>query len=144
MEVSQAKSKFLKIMSESGVEESVPNPHLIWESFKEFARLPVDYSDDALLFQVGCYRFTGELLFYLDFVRQFRVEDAQGDYHHMEQLHVEFTHHPDHVLETIKSTVWSHDVGDLDSFFSVVESLSEFKIAENYHDWALNVYQEQI
>lgn len=47
----------------------------VWEVFKTFGKEQVkDEEETTLLFQCGVYDFTGEKLFYYDFVRQFTME----------------------------------------------------------------------
>ena len=58
------------------IAENASNPATVWAIFKEFGRKTVDGEEElALLFECGTYNFTGENLFYLDFVRQFATED---------------------------------------------------------------------
>jgi hypothetical protein len=42
---------------------------------------------DGVLYQSGVFSFYGEAEFYIDFVRQFEVTDADGEYDHYEQVH---------------------------------------------------------
>ncbi|WP_342541976.1 hypothetical protein MHH33_13060 [Paenisporosarcina sp. FSL H8-0542] len=70
--------------------ENTTNIANVWNEFKSFGRQPVEGEEEiALLFQCGVYDFTGEKLFYFDFVRQFSVYE-DNEYSGMEQLHCEF------------------------------------------------------
>lgn len=144
MKISKASSLFSQILAEADLEQRNLNPALIWESFKEFAQTPFSCADDGFLFQAGCYDFTGETLFYLEFVRQFTIHDARGNYHHMEQFHVAFTRQPDQTLEKLTTSAWSYDHATLDDFFSYVESHSVFQTAVEYQGWDIETYQEKV
>ena len=144
MDVSQAQSRLKDLLGKAGFDNGNPDPKLAWQVYKQFARERVSCADDDLLFQAGSYRFTGEDLFYFDFVRQFTIEDQDGNYDHMEQLHIEFTRQPDQLLKKIKIDLWADDIDHSGSFFSTVESMSEFQLAISYPDWKCNIYQEQV
>lgn len=69
------------------IDENKDDTKKVWEAFKAFGKMYVDGEEEtAILFQCGVYDFTGEELFYYDFVRQFTLEEDG----HMEQLHCEF------------------------------------------------------
>ena len=81
--------------------------------------------ETALLFQCGVYDFTGEELFYCDVVRQFAIEE-EG---HLEQLHCEFVLELTKELRKLETSLMYFDYeGDVEVFYSEVESLEEFKI----------------
>src|SRR4051812_23971325 len=74
----------------------------VWETFKAFCKEPVEGEDDKeILFQCGVSDFTGEELFYFDFVRQFTVYE-EDEYSHMEQLHCEFLFKPTDELRKLE------------------------------------------
>lgn len=114
----------------------------VWEVFKSFGREQVEGEEEiALLFQCGVYDFTGEKLFYYDFVRQFTlVEDG-----HMEQLHCEFTFEPTSELNRLEVSEWYFDYeGDVEEFYTKIEGLEEFKVPLKGNPIRLNIYQEEV
>jgi hypothetical protein len=117
----------------------------VWEIFKSFCREPVEGEDEfALLFQCGIYDFTGEELFYFDFVRQFTVYEDE-EYSRTEQLHCEFVFKPTDELKKLETSEWYFDTdGDMENFFAHVENLKEFQIPLKSIPLQLNIYQEVI
>lgn len=113
----------------------------VWEEFKGFGKKEIDGEEEvALLFQCGVYNFTGEKLFYYDFVRQFSNEDGE-----MEQLHCEFVFEPTKELKKLKTEKWYFDYeGDIEDFYKKIENLKEFKIPLTHKALSLDVYQEAI
>ncbi len=114
----------------------------VWEVFKSFAKEQViDEEETAILFQCGVYDFTGEELFYYDFVRQF----TNGEDEPMEQLHCEFVFKPTNELKKLKTTEWYFDTdGDINDFFTNIGNLEEFKIPLKSTPIQLSIYQEEI
>lgn len=117
------------------------DPAKVWEIFKEFSLLDAENEDEkAILFQCGIFNFTGEALFYYDFVRQFAGEEG-GE---LEQLHCEFVFEPVQELKDLEAETWYFDSeGDIEDFFKEVESLKEFQKPLRYKPVELNIYQEQ-
>jgi len=122
--------------------ENTSDIAIVWNEFKSFGRQPVKGEEEiALLFQCGVYDFTGENLFYLDFVRQFTVEEDG----HMEQLHCEFVFEPTEKLNNLVTAEWYFDYeGDVEDFYTKIENLEEFKIPLKLEPLRLNIYQEEI
>lgn len=112
----------------------------VWEEFKSFAKeTVVGEEEKAILFQCGVYDFTGEKLFYYDFVRQFT--DGNGD---IQQLHCEFVFEPIKELKKLEASEWYFDTdGDVDDFFNEIENLDEFKVPMNHPPLRFNLYQEE-
>ncbi|WP_121614241.1 hypothetical protein [Mesobacillus foraminis] len=112
----------------------------MWEEFKSFSKESVVGEEDkAILFQCGVYDFTGEKLFYYDFVRQFT--DGIGD---IQQLHCEFVFEPIKELKKLEASEWYFDTdGEIDDFFNEIEKLDEFKIPLNHTPLRFNLYQEE-
>lgn len=144
MEVSQAKSRLKTSLSKGGFDSNSPDPKIAWQIYKRFSQKKVACGDNGFLVQLGCYSFTGELLFYLDFVRQFSIYSEDGEYDYMEQLHIEFTRKPDEELKKIDTNLWAYDFDSLRSFFSAVENMREFQLAINYSGWKCDIYQHVI
>lgn len=111
--------------------------------FKRFAAVPVEGVEDGILWQVGCYDFTGRKLCYLDYVRQFSFSEG-GEHDHMEQLHLEFTCEPTPALLRLERNQWSFDYPSLDAFFRAVESFPEFHAALGSPGWQVALRQERV
>ena len=105
--------------------------------------MPVEGVEDGILWQVGCYDFTGEKLCYLDFVRQFSFSN-NGEYDHMEQLHLEFTCTPTAVLSQLERNQWAFDYPSLGAYFRAVESFPEFQTALKSSPWKVELRQEEV
>jgi hypothetical protein len=116
----------------------------VWSTFKSFGRVPVQGEEEvALLFQCGVYDFTGEELFYLDFVRQFTVYEGDEE-SGMEQLHCEFVFTPTDELRKLEASEWYFDSdGDVDDFYTMVENLEEFTTPLRHTPLKLNIYKEK-
>ncbi|MEK8021485.1 MAG: hypothetical protein VSS75_031805 [Candidatus Parabeggiatoa sp.] len=135
--------KLKHMLVEAGFDFDIPNPSIAWSVFKKFSSLPVEDVEDAVLWQLGSYDFTGEKLCYLDFVRQFSFYD-KGQYDQMEQLHIEFTCTPTVELLTLERNKWAFDYLSLTEYFKDVESFPEFQIALKHHSWVVSVYQGRV
>lgn len=117
----------------------------VWNLFKDYCGINVLCNDEALLFQCGVFNFTGEDLFYVDFVRQFIVEE-DGEYSYMEQLHCELTFKPSGSLQNLEKNLWSYDTeNNYIKFFEQVEGLEEFELITNHLKIeSLEIKQEMI
>ncbi|WP_108671826.1 hypothetical protein [Peribacillus acanthi] len=117
----------------------------VWEVFKAFGKEQVEGEDEiALLFQCGVYDFTGEEQFYFDLVRHFTIYEGE-EYSHMEQLHCEFVFEPTEELHKLETSLMYFDYeGDVEDFYSEVESLEEFRIPLRYRPLRLDVYQKNV
>lgn len=144
MDVDEAEARLLEILKFSGFDSKKPDLNIAWRAFKKFVAEPVECADDGILFQTGCYDFTGERLFYFEFVRQFSVTDEDGEYEHMEQLHLEFTCTPTPELMTLETNLWAYDFPSKEEYFNNVESLKEFKKGLDIVAWNCEIYQEMV
>jgi len=117
----------------------------VWETFKAFCKEPVEGEEGKeILFQCGVYDFTGEELFYFDFVRQFTVYE-EDEYSHMEQLHCEFVFNPSNELRKLEeSEFYFEENGDIEDYFKDIEKLQAFKISLELKPKKLEIYQEEI
>lgn len=117
----------------------------VWETFKAFCKEPVEGEEGKeILFQCGVYDFTGEELFYFDFVRQFTVYE-EDEYSHMEQLHCEFVFNPSNELRKLEeSEFYFEENGDIDDYFKDIEKLQAFNIPLKLKPIKLEIYQEEI
>lgn len=129
---SEAKDKLIKMLKESNFDFEKPNPKLAYQTFKTFRDIKVDCEDDALLFQCGVYDFTGEDLFYFEFVRQF-IFKVDGEVDYMEQLIFTLYYMPNSELENLETNLWTYDCKCTDDFFSKLESMACFKIPLEYY-----------
>lgn len=144
IKVRKAKKHLSEMLADAGVNMKQPSVLSVWDVFKSFSEVEVDCAGDALLFQAGVFNFTGEDLFYLDFVRQFVIE-SNGEYDHMEQLHCEFLFKPEEKLRELKINLWSYDCASFADFFGKVEQLREFQVPVAEHvPLKLNVEQEEV
>jgi hypothetical protein len=127
------------------ISENTKDIMKVWEVFKAFGKEQVEGEDEiALLFQCGVYDFTGEELFYFDFVRQFTIYEGE-EYSRMEQLHCEFVFEPTEELRKLETSLMYFDYeGDVENFYSEVESLEEFRIPLKYQPLRLELYQEEV
>lgn len=130
--------KYLKDL----INKDLPDVKNVWEIFKSFGREQVEGEEEvALLFQCGVYDFTGEKLFYFDFVRQFSIEEDG----HMEQLHCEFVFNPTEELKKLETSEWYFDYeGEIENFYRNIENMKEFQIPMNSKPIRFNLYQEEV
>jgi hypothetical protein len=129
---SEALAEFDRQLTVAGFDADRPDARIAWRVFKEFASVEVACADDALLFQVGVYAFTGERRFHLDFTRQF-THDEDGEYAGMEQLHCTLYYEPVGDLLALDGTLWSYGFDSRESFFTQVEAMPEFQIPSHRH-----------
>ena len=142
--VADAKNTIENMFLERKFNSNNLNPIIVWESVKEFATIEVDCEDDSFLFQCGTFDFTGEEMFYWDIVRQFSVME-DGEYDHMEQLHIAVLYKPNDKLNSLSTEQWSYDFDSKEDFFKEVESLDEFQIPVKEHiPVGFELYQEEV
>ena len=141
----ETEDHLLRLLADAQINLSRPSVLQVWQVCKTFAEMTVDCASDALLFQSGLYDFAGRELFYLDFVRQFAIEDSEGEHDHLEQLHCEFSFEAHAGLCELETNLWSSACDSLVEFYGRVEALDEFRIpATRYLPAKLSVYQENV
>jgi hypothetical protein len=105
-----------------------------WETFKQFARLPVegmsaaDHSD-GLLFQTGVYDWDDGRgpQFNFSMVRQYCFDDEDGEYDHMEQVECLVLCDPTTELRALpREELWSFGMSP-QQWFDSVEALTSFR-----------------
>ena len=129
------------MLNKAGFKTGNPDIHLLWKVFKLFADVKFKVAEDALLFQCGT---DGEDIFYWDLVRQFSFE-KNGEYDHMEQLHVEFLFDPAEDLSAFQDTVWTYDFESLTEFYENVEELDSFNYPwKKYAPKGVTIFQEHV
>ena len=145
IKANEAKELLIKMLSESKFDFNNPNCKLALEIFKEFFSVKVDCADDGLLFQCGVYKFTGEELFELEFVRQFTFELEDGEYNGMEQLSLTIYFKPNVELQELYTDLWEYGFNSVEEFFSTVENMDGFKIPfEKYVPFKCEVKQQGV
>jgi hypothetical protein len=138
--VSEAEEYFKK-----KVNASEASTKSVWEAFKSFGREPVEDDDGvALLFQCGVSDIFGEKLFYFDFVRQFAISECE-EFYRLEQLHCQFAFNPTEELNKLRAAEWYFNYeGEVDDYYSKIESLEEFKIPMDKEPLRFKIFQEKI
>lgn len=117
----------------------------IWEIFKSFGREPVEGEDEiALRFECGVYNFTGEEIFYFNFVRQFAIY-VDNKYSHLEHLYCSLEFKPTEELRKLETCKYYFNYdGDINDFYRKIECLQEFKIPLTKKPIRFSVYQEEV
>ena len=124
---SEALAHFQALLNASGFDAGHPDALVAWDAFKRFSRESVACADDAMLFEVGTFSFTGEPLFHLGMTRQFTHEE-DGEHVGMEQLQCTLLYQPTPELSALKVSMWSYDSPSAEEFFARIESVPEFQI----------------
>lgn len=132
IKASEAKDILINLLKESKFDFNNPDPKLAYQTFKNFSSMTVDCQDDALLFQCGVYDFTGEDLFYFEFVRQF-IFKVDGEFEHMEQVIFTLYYMPNSELDNLETNLWTYDCKCIEDFFCRLESMDCFKIPLDYY-----------
>jgi hypothetical protein len=96
--VDQTEAYLQGMLDHAGITPDTLNPYKTWNTFKDFARIPVVCADDGLLFEVLPYP---KDQFSLHFVRQFGLEE-DGEYVGMKQLDCRFIYKLDDILARLK------------------------------------------
>jgi hypothetical protein len=126
------------LVTAAGSSADPPDPRTAWDVFKLFsaqavaATLPAYIEHDACLFQWGVYDWGKGSHFEWDLVRQFVLNDSDGDYDHMEQLHLTllFDAQAELLACLPAGNVWSGP--SLDDWIREVESLDAFTLAKTH------------
>ncbi|MHB1484116.1 MAG: hypothetical protein ACYCYI_05585 [Saccharofermentanales bacterium] len=132
------------MLNKAGFKTEKPDIYLLWKVFKQFSNVKFNVADDALLFQCGTYNFTGKDIFYWELIRQFSFE-KNGEYDHMEQLHIEFLFDPAEDLAAFQDTVWTYDFESLKEFYENVEEHDSFNYPwKKYEPRGIKIFQEHV
>ena len=129
MKVEESEAILTRLLREAEIDLDQPRVEDVqraWQCFKQFCRLPAERAEDGILFQCGIFTFTGEPLYYFDYVRQFECEGLEGD-DALLQLHCEFRFTPTDEMAELDTNLWSFDYPTLDDYFAAVEGLPEFQ-----------------
>jgi len=101
-----------------------PNIAIAVGSFESFAKQAFYCSNDALLWEVGTFKFKEVRQFYFSLVRQFEIESDEEYF----QLHFDLMFDEKPELSLFKSTEWSFD--HQNDFFDVVRQSEIYKLIE--------------
>jgi hypothetical protein len=137
MRVPEAEGRLLEMLGAAGLDPRRLDPLAAWSVFQEFANERVEgvgpnSDDDMLLFECGVYDWSDGKgpRFNWGFVRQFTLYDADGEYDHMEQLHLKLFFPVSPALEAIEvpgiwsgreRAAWARDVESDEGFRAVTE-----------------------
>ncbi len=100
---------------------------------------------DVLLFKCGLWDWgQGECL-QVDFVRQFSVNDLNGDFSHLEQLHATL-HYPAELAadKDVAVSLCSADCASLAAFRQQVTESTAYCLTENVRPEGIKIYQERV
>jgi hypothetical protein len=101
---SETPDHFRRVLALAGCDADRPDANLAWRVFTEFAAIPVDCADVALLSYAGTHSFTGRPRFELGFIHQFTHEE-DGGYDGMEQRNASAPSTPSRLRNSRRS--WS-------------------------------------
>jgi hypothetical protein len=77
-------------------------------------------------------------------VRQFAISENE-EYYSLEQLHCEFIFPPTEELSSLQAEEWYFDYdGDVEEYYTKIESLKEFKVPMEKEPIGFNIYQEKM
>jgi hypothetical protein len=149
IKVHEAESVLRNMLQTAKVDLHAPDIELFWSVYKEFANISVAVEsnpDDALLFQWGTSRFPNDSRqgFYLDFTRQFCINDEDGEYDHMQQLSAALLYAEPMESSLGASNFWSYAFDNsFKQFIEAVENSAAFKkMRTDYHPFRLDIMQE--
>lgn len=131
------------VLGSAGFREDAPDPDTAWRAFNAFAAIPVDVSDDALLFECGVFEFTGRPLFHWSLTRQL-THEVRGEHEGMEQVHLAILYEPVPALASLETTLWSYDFPSFAEWARAVEALPEFAAASGHRPAGCELYQEEV
>lgn len=128
METAEAKELLEIILQKNNFNKTNIDCNAAWNSFKEFSKQQFNVANDALLWEVGIYDFTGKDLFYYSMCRQFSIEPS-GDNEGIEQLRFVIYFKPNAELKKLHNTIWTYDFnGEFEKLFQAIESKESFFI----------------
>jgi hypothetical protein len=149
IKVQEAESVLRNMLQAENVDLCAPDVEFFWSVYKDFVGIPVavdNNPDDALLFQWGTNRFPGDSQqgFYLDFTRQFCINDEDGEYDHMQQLSASLLYTEPMESNLGASSFWSYDFDNsFEQFIQAVENSAVFKkMRADYKPCRLDIMQE--
>jgi hypothetical protein len=138
--------RYLKAMLvRAGVDLAAPDLATTWRVFQEFVDVPVDTASDMVLFQTGVYHFYGPDQFILDFLRQFEVEDDEGEHGYFEQLHCESLYEPVPELRALgEFNRWDEEDDSRSAFFRGIEARQEFVVPAAFTPVEVRIAQQAV
>jgi hypothetical protein len=147
----QAEAILMNHLVEAGVDRTSPDPTAVWRAYRDFATTveftggaPFVLASDDFLFQWGAYDWhdgRGER-FEVDFTRQFVLHEADGTYHHMEQLNCTLLYAPTGELRALgNNNLWS---GTPEGWIEEVEATDALRAAMTSAPVELRIRQSDI
>lgn len=91
--------------------------------------------EDALLFETGTFRFTGEKLFYFSLTKQFPSED--DEYY---QIHMDILYTPDDENKKFSGTFWD-ETGD--EIMNYIKNSDEYEYAQRHKYKKIEIYMDE-
>lgn len=144
MHTDQAQGILECILREIGCGGKSMNLRQALEAFRKFSETAFDCADDLLLWETGPFNSGDGTRFLCSLARQFSIE-ADGEYDHMEQLHLELFFDPAHLSSTPAVTLWSSDCGDsFPAFFEAVEKTDPFRLLGSAYALGYKLYFEEL
>jgi len=127
------------------------NAEDVWAAFLRFGRLRYDTAEtpdaDGLLFQYGTFSFYGQMEFLLDFMRQFEINDVDGEHERYVQVHCELRCADEPALREVGSfnSWFFHDgAEDLDQWAGAVHGLEVWEVVRDRMPSGLRISMEDI
>lgn len=149
IKVEQAESFLRKMRRGEGVRLRNPDAETFWRVYKGFTKISVEVDtseDDALLFQWGAYGISLDDGFSVDFTRQFCINDADGEYEHMEQLGATLRFAAGAGSNIRPGNFWSYNFNkSFERFIEAVEQSQVFKqVVTKHQAYRLDIVQEEV
>lgn len=114
------------------------------EAFRKFSETAFDCAEDLLLWETGLFDLGEGPRFLCALVRQFSIE-ADGEYDHMEQLHLELYFDAAQLPPDAAMILWSSDCGDsFPAFLAAVEQTPPYRLLASAPSLACEIYFEEL
>lgn len=133
MHINQSQDILMGILMDKGIDPELIGLKQALEAFRIFSAADFDCADDLLLWEAGTFDLGDGPQFLCTLARQFSVEE-DGEYDHMEQLHLELLFDPADLPPNLEAALWSSDCGDsFPAFFEAVENTPAFRLLASGH-----------
>ncbi|MEU6963813.1 hypothetical protein [Streptomyces chrestomyceticus] len=126
-------------------------PEQAWRAYTRFARqrfaTPATPDVDGLLFEYGTFTSDGLPAFTLDLVRQFEVEDDDGEHDHYVQVHCALRYAPAPELRALghfHSWFFFDSDGDVGRWADEVRSQAVWKTVRDHEPTRIAISQERV
>jgi hypothetical protein len=121
-----------RMLTEAGFSFDDPDPMLVWEIFRAFAREPVAANNDIVFFTAREVDLPPRDVFGLEFKRAFGEWSRDRD---LLILELVCTCQGQYTFKTWPVTLRSRDFASLDDFFEAVEFSQAFRLASTLSPW---------